>query len=397
MRATWALILTLLSAGLARAQTFDITTPPAPIQFPNWREIDENDDGTEYLETFPSAVTTPYPANNLVPLRVFVPSTKAPAPAVLIFHYWGATDIQIERTLAGELNRRGIVAAVMTLPFHMARAPAGVRSGDLALQPDPAKLMESMRQAVLDARRSLDFLATRSEVRMDKVGICGTSLGAVVTALVAAIDPRITEAGFLLGGVDIAHIIWSSSRVVGPREAMRRHGMTEDKLRALLAPIEPATYLKVHRPLSSFVIGGEFDTVVPRRSTEELIDALATKNVLWINTGHYGGVFVQRRLLREMSNYFNTEMKGQPFVPPKSLYAPTVRLGFTVDTASGLDIAIGVDLLKFDRRGNTFSSLFVTPRGPEVFIGERLGYGLSIGLTGTTHGIGAGFLWSTVL
>lgn len=374
-----------------------VTQAPPPIAFPRLQTVDVNEDYGEYFVSFPSPVVTPYPANNVVPLRIFLPPGGRPAPVVLILHYWGANDLKLERTLAEELNLRGVAAAIMTLPYHLSRTPPGSHSGALAITPDPDHLMESMIQSVMDARRALDFLATVPQIRMDKVGISGTSLGAIVTGLVAAVDPRITHASFLLGGVDLAHIIWTSSLLVTVRDQMRRRGLTEERLKATLEPIEPSNYLKIHRPASSFVVGGQFDTVVPRQCTQDLIDVLGTRNYLWIGTGHYGGIFVEHRLLREVATYFGTSFSGGSFDAPLKLYAPTIRVGFKVDSVRGLDIGIGIDLFQLDRRGDMFSTFFLTPRGPELFAGYHFGEGISVGFTASSPGLGVGLLWSTVL
>lgn len=375
----------------------DLRIAPPTIQFAPWQEVARTDDGIEYLATFPTAHPSGYAVNDTVPLRVFLPATQRPARVVLILHYWGALDLRLERTLALELNRRGIAAAIMTLPYHLSRTPAGYRSGELAIQPDPDKLVETMTQCVMDGRRAIDYLTTRPELKTDRIGLAGTSLGAVVTAMLGAIDDRITDASFLLGGVDLAHILWTSSRVQPQRDALRRKGFTEDRLRTLLAPIEPLSFLLEHHPANTFVIGGQFDTVVPRSSTEDLIDALQTNNVLWLDTGHYGGVFVERRLMREIAKFYAAQFTGAEFVTPKEIYAPTVRLGFKVDTASGLDIGIGLDLLKFDKRGEAFSTLFLTPRGPQLYLGRTIGRGISLGAFGSQRGAGLGVFWSTVL
>ena len=154
----------------------------------------------EYLVTFPSAFTSPYEVNNQVPLRILVPDpAKGLVPVVLITHYWGATDLRAERALALDLNNRGIAAAILTLPYHLARTPPGHRSGDLAIQPDPQSLRETMLQSVWDARRALDFLNSRPEFVHDRFGLVGTSLGALVSSLTYALDPRIKYATFVLG------------------------------------------------------------------------------------------------------------------------------------------------------------------------------------------------------
>jgi hypothetical protein len=232
---------------------------------------------------------------------------------------------------------------------------------------------------------------------MANVGISGTSLGAIVSELVSAVDPRVTHAAFLLGGGELAHILWTSSRVVPERDLMRRHGLTEERLRAELESVEPLGFLLQHRPASSFVVGGRFDTVVPRESTDELIDVLGTKNVLWLNTGHYGGIFVQRRLMREVALYFGSEFASHKYTVPDRLYAPTLRVGFKIDSARGFDLGVGLDLLKFNRTGDAFATFFVTPRGPQIFIGRQVFTGVSLGFVGSSRGFGAAFLWSSVL
>jgi dienelactone hydrolase len=115
-------------------------------------------------------------------------------PVVLITHYWGARDLRAEVSLATELAQLGIGSAIMSLPYHLSRAPKGTRSGDMAIQPDPEKLKATLVQSVLDMRRTLDFLATRPEFRRDQIGLAGTSLGAIVASLAYAVEPRFRDA-----------------------------------------------------------------------------------------------------------------------------------------------------------------------------------------------------------
>lgn len=389
------MLATTLSASAA-GQT--VTDAPPAIAFPEWKEVGRPEGSIEYLVTFPSAISTPHPVNNSVPLRIFLPegATK-PVPAVLVTHYWGATDLRVERALATELNRNGIAAAVLTLPYHLARTPSDVRSGELAIEPDPAKMIATATQAVLDIRRSIDYLDTRPEIERGRVGLFGTSLGAVLSSIAAAVEPRITHGAFMLGGADLAHILWDSSLLVPQREVLRRRGYSESRLREELASIEPAAHLARRSPPSSFVIGGRFDTVIPRSATERLLSVLPNAKVLWLDTGHYGGIFVQRRLMREVARYFQTEFAGNVYTPPAHIYAPTIRIGAIASMGRGLNLGVGLDLFRADRRGDVWSSLFVSPRGPEVFFGLKLKNGFAVGATVAARRSGIGLLWSAVL
>lgn len=374
---------------------------PPPIAFAPWREVERDDTIAEYVETFPSALVSGIPENDTVPLRILMPANASgPVPVVLVTHYWGASDLRAERALGEDLVARGVAAAILTLPYHLSRTPPGKRSGELAIQPDPAKIRETLTQAVLDVRRSMDFLDSRAEFTKAPRGLAGTSLGALVTALGYAVEPRVTHAAFILGGVDFAGILWSSSRIQSQRGELKRRGLTETKLRAELEPVEPLTYLPRETPGTTFLISAKYDTVVPRRNSEALARALGDPLRLGIDTGHYGGIFVQRRVLREVARFFGNEMSGEAYVPPRRIVAPTLRLGALASAPNGFDIAAGLDVLRFDAGGQSFASLLITPRGPGLFLGRTLFPSVAFGAIGTFGGrsrLGIGLFWSAVL
>jgi dienelactone hydrolase len=398
LKAVIMLPVLLLGACFTLAQQAPVSQPPPPIAFAEWKEVDKTATSVEYAVSFPSAMETAYIENNTVPLRVLMPANViGPIPVVVVLHYWGTRDLKVERALAAELNRHNIAAVLVTLPYHLSRTPPGYKSGELSLEPDPKKLMSNVTQSVWDVRRTVDWIATRSEFDQSRIGVEGASLGAIVATLAYAIDSRITKATFVLGGANLAHIIWNSSRTVRQREMLRRSGFTEDKLRQAIQAVEPLTYLKDRVGANAFVIGATYDTVVPRRSTDQLIAALDTPKKLFVDTGHYGGVFVERRLLREVGNYFSSEFGGKEFAPPSRIYAPTVRIGGIVNTITGFDLAAGLDLVKFDRRGDGFASIVITPRGPGLFVGRRIDSRLTFGVLGKRRNVGIGIFWSTVL
>ena len=374
---------------------------PAPIAFEPWREIDRDDAIREFVVTFPSAFVSGVPENDTVPLRILVPrDAKGPVPVVLVTHYWGASDLRAERALGEDLVARGVAAAILTLPYHLSRTPKGRRSGELAIVPDVPVLRGTIAQAVLDVRRSMDFLDSRAEFTKAPRGISGTSLGALVATLSYGVDPRITHAAFILGGADFAGILWNSSRVQSQREALRRKGYTETRLRKELADVEPLTYLPRAVPGRTFLISAKYDTVVPGGNSALLAQGLGDPLRLQIDTGHYGGIFVQGKALREVARFFGNEMAGTVYVPPKRLVSPTLRIGATYALPNGFDLAAGIDLYHFDPRADGFASLMITARGPQVFVGRTVLPGFALGAFGRFSGrdsLGFGVFWSAVL
>jgi len=390
----------LLAAApiLAQAQPVSVTSPAPVVSFDQWREAGGDEFGREFRVAFPSPLVSGFPENDNVNLRAFVPTDAlGPVPIVILLHYWGATDTALEEAMARQLNLAGVAAVIIPLPYHLSRTPEGTYSGELAVQADTAKLVATMTQSVLDVRRTLDWVATRPEFDTTKIGLGGTSLGALVAALVFAVEPRITCGCFMLGGADLAHVLWNSSRVVGQRETLRQRGYTEDRLREELVTIEPLTYLNQAARRPAFVISARHDTVIPALSTARLVDSLGSPETLSLDTGHYGGALIQSKLVRAVVRFFTETLSGKTFRAPKSFYAPTVRLGLVLSSERGLQVGAGIDVWKSNARGDAFATAMVTPQGVQGFIGYRLGSaGLAVGATVFPKRTSLGVFWSTV-
>ncbi len=389
----------LLGPTAARAQTgnLTITDAPAPIAFAPWREMLANEFTVQYEESFPSAYVSPSATNNQVKLRVFLPPDRTgPTPVVLALHYWGASNLTLETAMAESLASEGISLVAMTLPYHLSRTPAGARTGQLAVQGDPESLIALVTQSVLDIRRTVDWIETRPEFRKGSLGLVGTSLGALLGAAAFGVEPRFGSAVFLLGGADYAHLVWNSSLVAPQREALRRKGFSEDSLHERLKGIDPVTYLRPDgRP--TFVVAGRHDTVVPRGSTERLIQALGSPQTLWLNTGHYGGVLVRRQLVRTVTGFFHSTLSGGQFLAPDGFYSPTIRMGLHANTQWGMQVAAGIDVWRSNAKGDAYASALLTPRGGVGFVGVRVAGDLSLGVSVMQKKTTVGLVWSVVL
>jgi len=397
MRKLVTLLGCLFTCAIAHGQLQPPPPPPA-IEFPPMQPYATWPGTDEFVVTFPSAVMSPYDANNIVPIHILLPHGKqGPFPVVVVLHYWGAMNRNVERALGEELNNRGIAAVLMTLPYHLERTPQGSRSGEMAIQPDIDALNQTLLQSLQDTRRAIDYIQTQPEFDHDKIGITGLSLGAIVTALVYGIDTRVSHAAFVLGGVDIAHILWNSSRVVPQREELRHKGFTEEKLRDALKDLEPGTFLAQRPDTDAYVVAARYDTVIPSRSTQELIRDLKQPKISWMNTGHFGGVFVQKRLLDQTCDYFEHAFNNTDFTPVSNLGAPTIRLGVEYNFVNGMDIGFGADVWSTGKQREYAATVLATPRGLRLFFGRRAGKQVSVGAILDRRHLSAGVLWSTVL
>lgn len=126
------------------------------------------------------------PEGETIELTVVDPSVKVKHPMVLWLHREGQ---EVKRAgfqqEAEALAVQGIASLLVELPF---KQPFVHRSDNNAGD------AESIRLAIVAARRALDWAATRSEYDMKKVAVVGHRFGAWAAALLTAVDARIDGA-----------------------------------------------------------------------------------------------------------------------------------------------------------------------------------------------------------
>lgn len=374
-----------------------LSTPLARVEFSDWRLMEDTGKTSTFAAEFPSAYPSGRVQNDTVHLQVMVPKGVAKPPVVLLLHYWGAPDLRAETAQATRLAKLGIASVMMELPYHLSRTPSGTRSGELAISPDPASLRQMMIQAVGDIRRTVDWIESRPELDASRIGLAGTSLGAVIGSVAFAVEPRLGSYCSVLGGADLAGILWRSARLVRERDVMRRNGLTRESLTKALVTIEPLTHLRQDDLRPIFVIGAKYDTVVPRANQEALAKHLVHSQSLWLPTGHYGGFLVQQSLFREVGDFFSATFQGAVYQPPARLYAPTLRVIGLANPVSGLSVGAGLDVWNLDQEGRVFATVILTPKGLQGFVGTRVSTGFSLGVSILPRKTTLGALWSFVL
>ena len=123
------------------------------------------------------------PTGTEIELTVVAPLAKGRHPTVLWLHREGA---EIRRAMfvqeAETLAASGIASLLVELPFkqpYLHRADNN--AGDAAV----------ITAAVIDARRAIDWAATRPEFNVEKLAVVGQRYGAWAAALLTAVDKRV--------------------------------------------------------------------------------------------------------------------------------------------------------------------------------------------------------------
>lgn len=248
----------------------------------------------EGVVTFPSAVQSPYPENNLVVARWFPARGDSSdgrtggGPAVVVLPQWNAqpdSHVNICRALA----TFGISALRLSLPYHDERKPAGIERADYLVSPNLGLTLQGTRQAVLDTRRALRWLEQQGFTRL---GILGTSIGSAVSFITIAHEPALQAGAFLHVSTyfgDVVRTGLTTSHIWASLEG----NVTPEELREFWAPISPFPYVPRLKGAGKkmLLISGRYDPAFRWEFTQQLWRAMDREGIpherLALPCGHY--------------------------------------------------------------------------------------------------------------
>lgn len=239
--------------------------------------------------TFTSALVTPHSENNTVHARFF-PATEARIDgtrrAVLVLHQWngdGESHVGLCRLFA----RCGISALRLTLPYHDRRMPPELHRADFIVSANIVRTLQVCRQAVLDARKALRWLAREG---YERIAIMGTSLGSCLSMLTAAHEPLVDVVALNFISPYFADVVWEGLTTAHIREAMEGH-IGLDVLRRCWMPISPYAYVDRLRGKQVLLVYAKYDLSFPVRLSRVLVEEfrrLKVEHALAVlPSGHY--------------------------------------------------------------------------------------------------------------
>ncbi len=236
---------------------------------------------------FASPVETPFAENNAVRARWF-PARNGRRKAVIVLPHWNA-ELPQHNALCAGLQRLGISALRLSLPYHDSRMPAGLSRADYAVSANICRTIDATRQAIIDTRCCADWLQQEG---YDDIGIVGTSLGSCYAFLASAHDPRIRVNVFNHCSTYFADVVWEglSSRHI--RDSLER-AVNLETLRKLWLCISPPSYWERFsgmKKISKFIYT-RYDTTFPLHLSRQVIEgarkAKWRHEVAVLPCGHY--------------------------------------------------------------------------------------------------------------
>lgn len=242
---------------------------------------------------FPSALVTPHAENNTVVARWFPAEGESRRAArgehrraVLVMPQWNS-DAEGHIGLSRLLSRFGMSALRLSLPYHDARMPPELTRADYIVSSNIARTVQVCRQAVLDARRGIAWLASQG---FDRIGILGTSLGSCLAMLTAAHEPLVRAQALNHVSPWFADVVWRGLSTRHVRAGLDGH-IDLERLRHLWRPISPWTYLDHVRDTRTLLVYAKYDLTFPVDLSRTLVDEFARRGlpheVAALPCGHY--------------------------------------------------------------------------------------------------------------
>jgi hypothetical protein len=233
---------------------------------------------------FPSAFTTPHEINNVAVARWFPALERG--RAVVVLPQWNS-DAEGHIGLSRLLARFGISALRLSLPYHDSRMPPELTRADYIVSSNIARTIQVCRQAVLDTRRAIGWLAKQG---FQRIGILGTSLGSCLAMLTAAHEPRVRAQALNHVSPWFADVVWRGLSTRHVREGLNGH-VDLEQLRSLWRPISPFSYLDQVRGTQTLLVYAQYDLTFPVDLSRLLVNEFRTRNlpheVAVLPCGHY--------------------------------------------------------------------------------------------------------------
>jgi hypothetical protein len=201
---------------------------------------------------------------------------------------WNA-DVDGHVAVCGLLNRMGIAALRLSLPYHDRRMLAGFERADYLVSANIGRTLHAMIQAVVDSRAAVDWLVNRG---YDRIGIVGTSVGSCIAFLTIVHEPRLRASVHIHVSSYFGDVVWEGLTTRHVRQSLETALTREDVRQAWLA-ISPNSFVSRlsgdRRP--RLMISARYDPTFTPELSRLLFDACRQSDVSFdkkvVPCGHY--------------------------------------------------------------------------------------------------------------
>jgi hypothetical protein len=196
---------------------------------------------------------------------------------------------------------RGLDVALVTLPHHGARTPAGARfSGEWFAVPHVTRVAESVREALYEIHVVTSWLRAAGR---GPVGLLGLSLGGYLAALAAGLMDDLDFVVPIVPPVCIGDLAWRFFERTRHARAGGEAALGHDELRHAFRVHSPLVHPLRVPPERVLVVAGRGDRVVPPEHPHALWKHWGEPRIHWFSGSHlapFGRAGVVREVERHL-------------------------------------------------------------------------------------------------
>ena len=273
-------------------------------------EIVENKSGYVIIKVYFDSVN-----NERVPGLLVLPKRKEKVPCIVFLHGYGGSKDDI-REAAELIAGEGYAIMAIDAEYHGERKENGKELYSI----DISDSVRGIIQTVIDLRRAVDYLETRPEIDIERIGYVGGSMGGILGAIFIGVEPRIKAAALIVAGGNMSLMIRESQHYTMPaiREYLQKEGISYEDLQKMLDPIDPINFIEYFAPRPVVFHLGKFDKIVPAEAGRQLYEkAGEPKQVYWYDTGHNVPLDL---VLARIFDFMDKNLLGKTFVYHEALY-----------------------------------------------------------------------------
>jgi cephalosporin-C deacetylase-like acetyl esterase len=245
---------------------------------PRWVELQGNPSFRLYKVFYDSVNGEKVPALFFEPTKA-----AAPYPCIIMQHGYSSNKESAKGMGMLDLTRAGYAVFAIDAQYHGERKAPGKDIFSTDIESDA----KAMVQTVIDLRRAVDLLQRRQGVDPNRISYIGVSMGAILGAIFAGVEPRVKAPVLVVGGGDWKTLVGRSK--IGP--AIKLRGEIEsgriasvDALAGKLAYVEPLNFIWRVSPRPVLLINNKHDTIVPTEANKLLQQAAREpKEIVWLD------------------------------------------------------------------------------------------------------------------
>jgi hypothetical protein len=200
-----------------------------------------------------------------IDLYVVIPhGVEKPPPILYLYDYQFDTDRFSDDGWCERMTANGVAAVGFTPAFSPQRFHNRPMKEWFV-----SELQESLGTSVHDVEMVLNYLATRDDIDMGRVGIFAQGSGGAIAILAAAVDPRISALDVLNPWGDWPDWLKESPQI--PED--ERAGYIKPEFLAKVSGLDPVTYIPRLRLKAARIVQVMDDPVTPRSAKDKIAAA----------------------------------------------------------------------------------------------------------------------------